>query len=153
VAFTSLWSHYPDSVRVPLGGRASHLYLLLAGSTNWMQSRIDNAEVVVAYTDGSSERLPLRNPTTWWPIDQDYYLDGYAFRRPEPIPPRLDLATGRFRVLDPVSFAGRGGTVEGGAANLLDLPLDPSKQLRSLTLRALSNEVVVGLLTATLAGR
>jgi hypothetical protein len=151
VAFTSRWSNFPDSVRVALHGRASHLYLLLAGSTNWMQSRIDNAEVLVRYADGDSARLALRNPTTWWPIDQDYYLDDFAFRRPEPIPPRLDLATGVFRVLDPASFAGKGRKVEGGAASLLDLPLDPDRELRSLTLRTLSNEVVVGLLAATLA--
>ncbi|HET8656431.1 MAG TPA: DUF4450 domain-containing protein [Longimicrobiaceae bacterium] len=150
VAFTSLWDNYPDSVRVALNGRASHLYLLLVGSTNWMQSRIDNAEVVVTYADGGTSRLALRNPTTWWPIDQDYYLDDYAFRRPAPIPPRVDLATGTVRVLDPVSFAGKGGPVEGGAANVLDLPLDPGKELRSLTLRTLSNEVVVGLMSATL---
>jgi hypothetical protein len=151
VAFTSRWENYPAEVSVPLTGRASHLYLLMAGSTNWMQSRFDNGEVIVAYRDGSAERLALHNPTTWWPIDQDYFIDDYAFRRPEPIPPRFDLKTGLVRVLDASEFKGKGGKVSGGAADVLDLPLRADKELRSLTVRTLSNEVVIGLLAATLA--
>jgi len=45
-----------------------------------MQTQIDNGEVIVAYADGTSERLALTNPATWWPIDQDYLTDDYAFR-------------------------------------------------------------------------
>ena len=151
VVFTSQWDNYPREVTIPLGGRARHLYLLMAGSTNHMQSRIDNGEVVVAYRDGSTSRLALHNPTTWWPIDQDYFIDDYAFARPEPIPPRIDLRTGQVRLLAPETFKGRGGPVPGGAAMALVLPLDPAKDLRSLTVRALANEVVIGLLAATLA--
>ena len=58
--------------------------------------------------------------------------------------------TGRVRVLAPASFKGRGGVVPGGAATVLDLALDPQKELRSLTVRALANEVVIGLMAATL---
>ena len=92
----------------------------------------------------------MHNPTNWWPIDQDYFIDDYAFRRPEPIPPRVDLRTGRIRILDVASFKGRGGKVPGGAATVLDLPLDPAKELKSLTVRALANEVVIGLMSVTL---
>ena len=151
VAFTSRWENYPREVTVPLAGRASHLYLLMAGSTNWMQSRFDNGEVVVAYADGSTERLALHNPTNWWPIDQDYFIDDFAFRRPEPIPPRVDLRSETVRVLDPSGFKGKGGKVSGGAANVLDLPLRADRELKSLTVRTLANEVVVGLMAATLA--
>jgi hypothetical protein len=150
VAFTSRWENYPREVSAALAGRASHVYLLVAGSTNWMQSRFDNGEVVVAYADGSTERLALHNPTNWWPLDQDYFIDDYAFRRPEPIPPRVDLRSGLVRVLDPAEFKGKGGKVNGGAATVLDLPLRADKELRSLTVRALANEVVIGLLAATL---
>lgn len=151
VAFTSRWENYPPEVSVPLAGRASHLYLLMAGSTNWMQSRFDNGEVVVAYADGSTERLALNNPTNWWPIDQDYFIDDYAFRRPEPIPPRVDLKSGLVRALEPSEFKGKGGKVPGGAGLVLDLPLRADKELKSLTVRTLANEVVIGLLAATLA--
>jgi hypothetical protein len=151
IIFTSQWDNYPREVSVPISGKSSHAFLLMAGSTGAMQSQFDNGEVIVTYADGSTEKLPLRNPTNWWPIDQDYFIDDFAFRRDEPIPPRVDLRTGRIRVLDVASFKGKGGKIPGGAATVLDLPLDPNKELKSLTVRALANEVVIGLMAITLA--
>lgn len=150
ILFTSQWTNYPTEATVPLTGKARHAFLLMAGSTSHMQSRFDNGEVVVSYTDGSTKRLALHNPTTWWPIEQDYFIDDFAFRRPEAIPPRVDLKTGRVRMLDVESFKGRGEKVPGGAATVLELPLDPAKELKSLSLRALANEVVIGLMSVTL---
>jgi hypothetical protein len=150
VLFTSRWDTFSAEASIALTGRASHVYLLMAGSTHSTLSRFDNGEVVITYADGSSERLALRNPTTWWPIDQDYLIDDFAFRRPEPIPPRVDLRTGKIRVTTLADFKGKGGVVPGGAATVLDLPLDPRKELKSLTVRALANEVVIGLMSATL---
>lgn len=40
--------------------------------------------------------------------------------------------------------------IEGGAATILDLPLDPSKTLKNLTLKTIANEVIVGLMSVTL---
>lgn len=150
IAFVSQWDNYPREISVPLAGRSSHAFLMLAGSTTAMQSRFDNGEIVVTYTDGSTSRLALHNPTTWWPIDQDYYIDDFAFARPEPLPVRVDLKTGKVRVLDMASFKGKGGVVAGGAATVLDLALDKSKELKSLTVRSLANEVVIGLMSVTL---
>ncbi len=150
VVFTSQWDNYPRAVSVPLTGRASRVFLLMAGSTGPMQSRFDNGEIVVTYADGARARLPLRNPETWWPIDQDYFTDDFAFRLDAPLPPRVDLATGKIRLLDAATFKGRGGKIPGGAATVLELPLDPTKDLQSLTVRALANEVVIGLMAATL---
>ena len=149
IAFVSQWDNYPREISVPLAGKSSHAFLLMAGSTSAMQSRFDNGEVIVTYTDGSTARLALENPTTWWPIDQDYYIDDFAFARPEPLPVRVDLTTGKIRVLEMNSFKGRGRVVPGGAATVLDLPLDASKELKSLTVRALANEVVIGLMSLT----
>jgi hypothetical protein len=151
IIFTSQWDNYPHEATVPLTGKSSHAFLLMAGSTGPMQSRIDNGEVVVTYTDGTSERLALDNPVNWWPIDQDYFIDDYAFRRDEPLPPRVDFLTGQVRLLDMTTFKGRGGKVPGGAGTVLDLPLNPAKELKSLTVRALANEVVIGLMSVTLA--
>lgn len=151
ILFVSQWDNYPNEATVPLEGKAARAYLLMAGSTNSMQVHIDNGEVVVAYADGSAETLALRSPGNWWPIDQDFYIDSYAFRRPGPIPPRVDLKTGRVRTLDAQSFKRQGKKIPGGAASVLDLPLNPNKELQSLTVRALSNEVVIGLMALTLA--
>lgn len=150
IAFTSQWDNYPREVSVPLSGRAKHLYLLMAGSTNHQQSRMDNGEVIIAYTDGTTARLALRNPETWWPIEQDYFSDDYQFPLNGPLPARVDLKTGAVRVLDAATFKGKGATIPGGAATALQLPLDPSKDLKSLMVRTLANEVVIGLMSATL---
>ncbi|HSC37333.1 MAG TPA: DUF4450 domain-containing protein, partial [Chitinophagaceae bacterium] len=79
ILFTSQWDNYPDSATVPLSGRASAICLLMAGSTNPMQSQLDNGLVTITYSDGTVSELPLRNPANWWPIQEDYYTDGYAF--------------------------------------------------------------------------
>jgi hypothetical protein len=152
VVFTSQWDNFPREASVPLGGRARGIYLLLAGSTNHMQSRIENGEVVVTYADGTSERLALENPTNWWPIEQDYFIDDYQFRVDAPeLPIRVDLKTGQTRMLEKTSFKGKGGVVPGGSATVLSMSLAADKELKSLTVRTLSNEVVVGLMAATLA--
>ncbi|NLE36574.1 MAG: glycogen debranching protein, partial [Pirellulaceae bacterium] len=130
VVFTSRWDNFPNEVEIRLAGRSEHIWLLVAGSTHPMQSQLDNGEVVVTYADGTSEQLPLHNPTTWWPIEGDYDVQADGFCIPGPRPPRIDLGTGK--------------------ATLLDLPLDPTRELRSLTVRCLANDVVVGLMSATL---
>jgi hypothetical protein len=150
IAFTSQWDNFPREATIPLSGKSRHIYLLMAGSTNSMQSRFDNGEVLVTYTDGTTSRLALENPTTWWPIQEDYLIDDYAFRRPEPIPLRVDLKTGNVRTLDIATFKGKGGKIDGGSATVLDFALQPDKELKSLTVRALANEVVIGLMGATL---
>jgi len=151
IAFVSQWDNYPRELFVPLRGKSSHAFLLMAGSTSAMQSRFDNGEVCVTYADGSTARLALHNPTTWWPIDQDYFIDDFAFARPEPLPVRVDLKTGKIRVLNMEEFKGTGRVVPGGAATVLDLPLDATKDLKSLTVHAIANEVVIGLMSVTLA--
>ncbi len=152
IAFVSLWDNHPDDLLVPLAGKASHAWLLMAGSTNPMQSRIDNGEVIVTYTDGSTSRLALQNPSTWWPVDQDYVIDDYAFRYDGPIPPRVDLKTGKVRFPKREELVnGPIATIPGGSATVLELPLEADKTLESLTVRALSNEVVIGLMSVTLS--
>jgi hypothetical protein len=150
IVYTSQFENYPKEATVALGGKAKRVLLLMAGSTHPMQSRFDNGEVVVTYTDGSTSRLALRNPTTWWPIEQDYFVDDYQFRVEAALPARVNLRTGEVRVLDAATFKGKGGSVNGGAATALQLGLDPAKELKSLTVRAVANEVVVGLMGVTL---
>jgi hypothetical protein len=150
ILFTSQWDNYPREATIPLDGRAHRLHLLLAGSTNAMQSRLDNGEVVVTYTDGTTARLALRNPETWWPIEQDYFIDDFQFRLEGPLPPRVNLRTGEVRRLDRERFKGQGRVIPGGAATVLSLSLNPAKTLQGLTLRTLANDVVIGLMAATL---
>jgi hypothetical protein len=154
ISFTSLWDNFPEMVAIPLQGKASHLYVMMAGTTNPMQSRFVNGQLVVNYTDGTSEILPLKNPENWWPIEQDYYSDGYAFTTNAPKPPRVYLKSGiisrtfeDFKTIKGFSNYG----IDGGAATILDLPLDKKKTLKNLTLKTIANDVVIGLMSATLA--
>lgn len=164
IAYTSLWDNYPDSISVPLKGKASHAYLLMAGSTNPMQYAIENAVVRVEYTDGTSDELMLTPPVNWCPIEQDFVEDATAFPMPKVRPYRIGLNTGivsRHLFKDSkYRETATGGDIPelklamyalpGGAATMLDMPLNPKKKLRSLTLRTLSNEVVIGLMGITL---
>lgn len=164
IVYTSLWDNYPDSVTLPLEGKASHAYLLMAGSTNPMQAWMANAVVYADYADGTRDSLLLVNPENWCPIEQDYLTGETAFPMPQPRPYRVGLKTGKVSrnlfedtamakeavVSDVPEFKKAVCEIDGGAAVLLDMPLDPKKRLRSLTLRVLSNEVVVGLMGVTL---
>jgi hypothetical protein len=40
--------------------------------------------------------------------------------------------------------------LEKGAGVVLDMPLNPQKKLKTLTLRTLSNDVIIGLMAITL---
>ena len=153
IAYTSLWDNYPDSVVIPLKGNASTAYLLMAGSTNHMQSRIDNGLVIATYTDNSTDTLALCNPDNWCPIEQDYYVDGKAFTTTMPRPFRVCLGTGTVSrdLGEALGLEGaEGRLIPGGAAQMLCMPLNPQKRLKSLTVRTLSNDVVIGLMGVTL---
>lgn len=150
VLFTSQWENYPREAAIPLRGKAKRAFLLMAGSTNYMQSRIDNGEIVVGYADGGMARSALRNPDNWWPIEQDYFIDDYQFPLCGRLPVRVDLKTARVRVLDPGTVKGSGRAIEGGAATVVEVPLDPARSLKSLTLRTLANDVVIGIMGVTL---
>ncbi len=153
IIYTSQWDNYPTTVNVPLNGKAQHAYLLMAGSTNHQQSRFTNAKIIVTYTDGTTNELPLINPTNWWPIEQDYLEDGYAFTTDAPKPNRLILKTGEFtRSFDKYSsikgFSNR--AIDGGAGTVIEMHLEKDKELKNMQLITLANEVVVGLMSVTL---
>src|SRR5436190_1409677 len=153
IVFTSQWDNFPKSVTIPLSGQASQIYLLMAGSTNPMQSRMVNGIVTVNYTDGTTDTLELKNPDNWWPIEQDYYIDGFAFTAGYEIPERLYLKEGRFGKKADSYTTIRGFSnfaIEGGAATVLDMVLDKNKTLKSLTVETIANDVIVGLMALTL---
>ena len=164
IIYTSLWDNYPESVTVPLKGKASYACLMMAGSTNNMQSRIDNGIIVVKYRDNSTDTLHLENPINWCPIEQDYYIDQLAFSTAALRPYRVHLGSGTVsrhlsEVLQTGAFSNsvpgnpdsaEPRVIDCGAAVLLRMPLNPRKRLKSLTLQTLSNDVVIGLMAVTL---
>jgi len=147
VVYTSLWDNYPDSVRIPLKGKAANARLTMAGSTNAMQAHIANGIVKITYQDGTSTTLELVNPDNWCPIERDYYHDGMAYRT-EHRPLRLHFATGKIsrNLSKDLGMEGPSNAIPGGAATILDIPLDNKKKLKDITVRTLSNDVIIGLI-------
>lgn len=154
ILFTSQWDNYPDSAVISVSGRASHAYYLMAGSTNTMQTRLLNGELRVHYKDGTADTLSLVNPQNWWPIEQDYFIDGLGFTTDAPRPLRLQLKTGKLYTTAQEYTTLKGFSnmaIDGGAATILDMPLDHTKELKSISLHTLANDVVIGLMSVTLA--
>lgn len=155
IAFTTLWDNYPNQLSTPLTGKASHAYLMMAGSTNHMQCHVVNGTVTVNYQDGTKEVLELINPETWAPIEQDFFIDGQAFRSKQPRPYRVAFKTALVsrdmeKNLKIKSTEVYGRRIDGGAGIILDLPLNPQKELKSIEVKAVANEVVIGLMAVTL---
>ena len=153
IMFTSQWDNYPKEKTIALSGAATQLHLLMAGSTNAMQSRFVNGVIIVQYKDASSDTLQLINPQNWWPIEQDYYTDGVAFTTDAAMPLRLYLKEGKFayglkKYTSIKGFSNQ--AIDGGAATVLVMPLNGNKQLKSVTLQTIANDVVIGLMSITL---
>ena len=134
IAFTSLWDNWPSSIALPVNQRAKAMWMLVAGSTNPMQTQIANAVLRFRYADGVEETLELVPPLNFWSLcplggrDYSYSRDGFSL--PKAAPPTVQLGNNcRAMVLSWV---------------LRDEPLS------SLTLEALSQEVVIGLMAASL---
>lgn len=155
IAFTTLWDNYPTQLSAPLTGKAFHAYLMMAGSTNHMQCHVVNGTVTVNYQDGTTEVLELVNPETWAPIEQDFFIDGQAFRSKQPRPYRVAFKTALVSrdletdlKINPTEVYGR--SIDGGAGIILDLYLNPQKELKNIEVKAVANEVVIGLMAVTL---
>lgn len=146
----SFWQPDKQRVEISLSGQARTLYLLMTGTTFPQASRTIHGMATVLYTDGSTSQLTLRNPDTWWPIEQDFCFDDFLFSASGPLPPRIDLRTGKTRLLDLATFKGQGRPVPGGAATLLHLPLHPDRTLASFKVECSLYGVVIGLIAATI---
>lgn len=154
IVFTSYFDNYPNVQKIPLAESAKHAYLLMAGTTNHMQSRFENGKIIVNYKDGSFDELLLTNPDNWWPIEQDYFIDGYAFDTDRERPYRIHLKTGKISNEAHDAYVSIDHftkyAIEGGAATVLDIPLNPDKELDSLTLETTAVDVIIGIMAITL---
>ena len=153
IAFVSLWDNFPNSMEVPVSGKASNAYLMMAGTTNHMQCNFTNGLIIAEYTDGSSDTLKLVNPDNWCPIEQDFYIDNLAFRLKTPRHWRVHLKSGLIsnnleRDLKIDGVYGR--RIDGGAGVLIDMPLNKNKNLRNIRFETIANEVIIGLMSLTL---
>ena len=107
------------------------------------------AAVVSARRAGTTSTLDLVNPDNWASIEQVGINDGYSYRAPALW--RLSLQNGTLsRTLDKdMGIEGINRMIPGGAATLVEMAIDPTKELQSLHLESLSNDVVIGLMGIT----
>ena len=170
IVFSSLWDNYPDEVSVPISTKSrsyNAAYLMMAGTTNNMQSRIDNALVMAEYEDGSCDTLRLENPINWPTIKEEFIFDGKAFWSAPVMPLRFRLDNGRVgrqinaRELLSVIPSKHDGkekkigdnnryAIDKGAGVILKMPLDSARKIRAIRVKTLSNDIVVGLMAVTL---
>ena len=135
IAFTSMWDNWPRQVAVSVNRKAEAIWLLLCGFTNPMQGRIANAELRMKYTDGVVEKLELVPPLNFWSLcrfggaDYDYKLDSFALPK---VPPATVQLGNNCRAI------------------LLNQRLRPNATLESVTLETFSQEVIIGLMGASL---
>jgi len=134
IAFVSQWDNWPRSVTVPVGKSGAAAWFLVCGSTNPMQCRIANARLRLTYADGVTDDLDLVPPLNFWSLcplgsaDYDYHRDRFAL----PATPPATVQLG-----------------ENCRAILLNARLRPGVELKQVTLEALSQEVVIGLMGVT----
>ena len=165
ILFCSLWDNYPDSASISIRPVKAHTAsILLAGSTNHMQTRIANAVIYADYEDGTCDSLLLIPPFNYCPIEQDYFVDGKAFNlascatnpsQHPTRPVRVSLSSGIVSscIGDAMGVPATevyGRLLDGGAAQIISMPLDKKKKVTNLTLRCLSNDIVVGIMAVTL---
>lgn len=135
IAFTSLWENWPNSVTVPVNRKGSAIWFLICGSTNPMQTKIANAQLIIRYADNSIEQVELVPPVNFWALskwgvsDYDYKRDRFCL--PEEPPTQVQLGA-------------------NCRAILIDHKTKKDVEIMSVRLECLSQEVVIGLMGVTL---
>jgi len=122
IACASMWDNFPAAIQIPLKGKAHEAALFFIGVTNAMQSWVENARFVVMYRDGSGQTTSLVHPKNF----DDWLV------------PALQAEN------EIVYFSDYNhGLVQR-------LMLDPEKELAGLSVEAIANEVIIGLLGVSL---
>ncbi|PWK29199.1 uncharacterized protein DUF608 [Arcicella aurantiaca] len=153
IAFVSKWDNFPDTLSIKTESlTGQRLHLLMAGTTNPMQSQMNNGKVVITFENDSKQEFHLNNPNNWWPIEQDFFYDGKAFKYSQTErPTRLLLKTGKFTKEDIKYNSIKGFSnkaIDGGAANVYEINI-PKTPIKAIQMIALNNDVIIGLMAVT----
>ncbi len=135
---------FPQTLTVPVGQSGRRLYLMISGTTFAMQSHVPNLRVTLRYEAGQSESLEFVNPTGIGDCWNQYRYHDTAANGFENLGGRSGPA-GSAAVADltqPVAV--------DTEAHLVALDLQPGTALRELVLEAVANDVIFGLMGATI---
>ena len=144
VVFASLWDNYPDSVEIPVEKAGRMICLAVAGSTNPNLCGIENAVITFRYENGETEKLPLVNPKNY------IQLCPYPMRASESGgPDRSDV----FNPVDAELMNDFTPEIlplgDKLRALLIKWPMKKDMKLDSVKLEAVSPDIVVGIIAAT----
>jgi hypothetical protein len=137
---------FPVKIDVPVRAVGKEIYLMISGMTFPAQSQVVNLRVTLEYANGERQPVDLANPfdigdcwSTWCGRWHDTAANGF------------ENIGGRF---------GPPGSVAAGdlthpiamdnQAHLIKIPLRPQLQLRRLTVEAVANDVIFGLMGASI---
>ena len=118
LACASIWDNFPTCLETPLAGNAEELAIFFIGVTNAMQSQVENVRFTVHYQDGSSTVSNLQHP-------QDF--DDWLV-------PALQT-TNEMAYFSDYNH----GTIHR-------IITDSSKELAKISIEAIANEVIIGVL-------
>ncbi len=118
LACVSIWDNFPSILEIPLKGKAAELALFFIGVTNPMQNSVENARFTVTYLDGSTKAVSLVHP-----VNFDDWLNAALQTQNET-----------------VYFS----DYNHGMVQRIDL--EPGKELSEISIEAIANEVIVGLI-------
>ena len=119
----SMWDNFPTAITIPLAGKAKELVLFMFGSTNAMQSFVTNARLTVDYENNGHEQCDLTAQ-----VNFDDFMVTAVQQQFE----RFYWANGNHGLI-------------------VRIPLNPSFELKKVSIEAIANEIIAGLLAAASA--
>jgi hypothetical protein len=145
IGAVTLAGAYPTRLEFPVNARGQKLYLMISGMTFPAQSHVVNLRVTMHHANGKAEAVDLVNPfgigdcwSTWCGRYHDTAANGF------------ENIGGR---------SGPAGSAEGGdltkpiavdtEAHLIALDLNPEVELRRVTLEAIANDCIFGIMGVT----
>ena len=136
IVFTSKYDNYPDSRVIDINKEGTGIFILVAGSTNPMQTRIANAKIILNYEDNSQEYIDIVPPFNFWSVCG--YKESCKKGGDYPIN-KDDFALGGY-MPKIVEF---GNNCRGV---ILSKEIKPNTILKNIELKCLSQEVVIGIM-------
>ena len=146
IAVVTLAGGFPHQITLPVDARGAMLYLMLSGMTFPVQSHVPNLRITLRYSDGGVQRTDFVNPfdigdcwSTWCGRYHDTAANGFE------------------------NIGGRSGPMGSSdvedltkpvaldtEAHLVPFPLRTDVTLASVTVEAIANDVIFGIMGATI---
>ncbi|MFH0796465.1 MAG: DUF4450 domain-containing protein [Candidatus Omnitrophota bacterium] len=164
IAVVTLTGGFPSAVKFPVNVQGKALYLMLSGITWQMQSHVVNLRVTLQYADGKCDRRDLVNPfdmsDCWVRYFRFFEPDGknswcfpnHKYHPRKPVPSYgFENIGGRYGPAGSAQVPDRMKWFPVDTeAHLVPVELRPDVKLASVELEAIANDLVFGIMGATI---